>query len=79
MPTIITVDSVATSTPTQHQSDIVGDQRHVHGAHQGLVHGVIETQKQRCQASGLDLMGEIGRAEYAGGESTNVVRTSRNI
>ena len=28
-----------------HQADIVGDEREVHGEHQDLIHGVIETQK----------------------------------
>src|SRR5215467_12928655 len=52
-----------------HHADIVGDQREIHGEHQGLVHRMIESHKDWSQPADLDLMVDIARAEYAGGES----------
>jgi len=44
MPTIITVVRVASSIRHPHESDVVRQQREIHGKHQQLVHGVIEAQ-----------------------------------
>jgi hypothetical protein len=52
-----------------HQADIVGHQRKVHGEHQHLIHGVVESHVSRFQPADLDLVRDIARAERAGREA----------
>src|SRR5262245_43392830 len=52
-----------------HHADIIGDQREIHGEHQGLVHRVIESHIDWRQPADLDLVVDIARAEHAGGEA----------
>ncbi len=52
-----------------HQPDIVGDQREVHRKHQHLVHGVIEPHEGRLQPPDFELMVDVARTKYAGGEA----------
>src|SRR5215475_4687575 len=52
-----------------HHADIVGDQREIHGEHQGLIHRVVESHIDRRQPADLDLVVDIARAEHAGGEA----------
>ena len=52
-----------------HQADIVGDERQIHREHQHLIHGVIEAHERRRQPSGFQLVGDVARAEHAGGEA----------
>ena len=52
-----------------HQADVVRHESEVHAEHHGLVHGVVEPQVDRGQPAGLELVGDIARAEDTGGEA----------
>ena len=52
-----------------HQPDVVRQQRQVHREHQHLIHGVVEAQIGRRQASRLELVRDVAGAEDAGGEA----------
>jgi hypothetical protein len=56
-----------------HQADIVGDEGEVHAEHHDLIHGMIETQVRRRQPTGIELAGDIARAEDAGREADESV------
>ena len=56
-----------------HQADVVGDQREVHREQQHLVHGVVEAEVNRGEATSLQLMGDVACAEDTRGESDEIV------
>src|SRR5713226_9114031 len=52
-----------------HHANVVSDEREIHREHQQLIHRVVEAQKSGREPPDIELMADITRAEYAGGET----------
>ncbi len=52
-----------------HHADVVSDEREIHREHQQLIHRMVEAQEPRREPADVELMADIARAKYAGGEA----------